>query len=126
MVTDTMIEKVSRGWISYTARQDAIDEWVLDPVAKWMNEGQFDAVWRLILALCRQVDGADLSMIANIGAGPVEEMIRTFGHRALDVIEPAVGGNPILLKALAMVWLWDTPRRERIDEILATHGQQLL
>jgi hypothetical protein len=61
MVTDEMIVKVSRGWIRYTERHEATDEWVLDPVAKWMNEGQCDAVWRLILALCMQVDEADLA-----------------------------------------------------------------
>jgi hypothetical protein len=126
MVTDERIEAVSAAWIRFNATQEEKDEWVLNPVAEWIDEGRVDVVWRLVLALCAEVDEGDLSMIANIGAGPLEEMIVKFGDTAVDLIEPAVNANPNLLKALAAVWRFDMPQRPRIDRILAAHGQDPL
>jgi len=41
-------------------------------------------------------------------------------------MEGALGVNPRLLKALAMVWDSDSPIRPRIDRVLSDHGQELL
>lgn len=68
----------------------------------------------------------DLHLISNIGAGPVEDFVVKFGDQAMNLIEPELGSNPTLLKALAMVWRWDAPIRPRIDRVLAEHGQELL
>jgi hypothetical protein len=126
MVTDDEISTVSRAWLSYTASQDEKDLWAVGAVDNWVNRGQLEVAWRLVLALCSEVDADDLKMIANIGAGPVENMITNFGDAALDLIESLVATNLTLLRAVAMVWAWDEPERERVDRLLAAHGQERL
>jgi len=126
MITNETIQEIARAWIRYNTSHDKEDEWVLDPVGEWISQGQLDATWRLVLALCSEVHGDDLTMIGNIGAGPVEEFIVKFGDAALDLIEPSVAANPILLRALAMVWGWEVPERTRVDRILEEHNQQRL
>jgi hypothetical protein len=126
MITDDDIATLGRAWISYTAGGDEEDLWAVGAVDDWVNGGQLDVAWRLVLALCSEVDADDLKMIANIGAGPVENMITNFGNPALDLIESAVATNLTLLRAVAMVWGWDEPERERVDRLLADHKQERL
>jgi hypothetical protein len=101
-------------------------EWAIERVETWVSSGDLDVAWQLIEALLREVPADDVTMIANVGAGPLENALVTFGDAAMDRVERASDANPALLKALAMVWRWDVPIRPRIDHFLAERRQELL
>jgi hypothetical protein len=122
--SDVQIEEVGLAWLQYHATQDESDEWPLNLVDKWIRAGRIADVWRFIKDVCRRVGQDDLPLISNIGTGPLESFVGTFGDQAIDLIEPELGNNPPLLAALAMVLRRDTPIRLRIDRVLAEHGQE--
>ena len=76
----------------------------------------------MIRCLCSLVDPADASTVGMIGVGPLEGFIRREGDRAMDLIEPAVADDPVLLDALRAVWAWHEPVRPRVDRYLVEHG----
>ena len=123
---DDDIDAVSRACLSYWKSGEESDWWGVEAVMEAEGLGSPQLSWRLLLALCALVDPADLERINDIGAGPLESFIRTFGEEAMDLIEPAVATHPTLLLALGAVWGWSEPFRPRIDRFLARHGQKLL
>ncbi len=79
---------------------------------------------RFVSRLCRDVEAGDEHRIGMIGASPLENLIRDFPERALDFVEAEGEVNPIVLQALAGVWLHDdSVVRARIDSILARKQQ---
>lgn len=124
--SDARIEEVSRVWLRYNKTQSDSDAWALGPVDEWIYRGHLADAWRLILDLCARLGPDDVSMIANVGAGPLESFVVKYGDRAMDLIEPEMHVNPTLLKAVAMVWQWDEPIHQRVDRALAEHRRESL
>ena len=126
MTSDGEIAAVARAWIRYNITQNDGYFWAFARAEEWLNSEQIGVAWRFVVALCSLVECNDMTVIANIGAGPVEDFIVKFGDSGLDLVERAVKGDPVLLKALAMVWAWDSPERSRVDRILVENGQERL
>lgn len=120
---DNEIPMLVKAWLRYQATKDQADWWATDRVMEL--RGHLDGLWRIVLAICAEVDD-DNDVIYDIGAGPLESMISQFGDAAMDLIEPALAGNPTLLKSLAGVWGWKSPTRPRVDRVLAEYGQEPL
>lgn len=119
---DSELAALTDAWLRYQVTKDQADWWAADCVIDLA--GQLDALWRVIQVLCQKVAEDDRSTISHIGAGPLEDMIRQHGDEAMDLIEPAIAGNPTLLKALACVWGWKEPTRPRVDRVLAQYGEE--
>lgn len=119
---ESEIQAITDGWLRYTATKDEADWWAANAVLELTEE--LDPLWEVTLALCAKVDEDDMARIPDIGAGPLESMIVSFGDAAMDLIEPALAHNPTLLKALACVWVWKEPVGPRVDRVLAEHGQR--
>jgi hypothetical protein len=124
--SDYELSAVTAAWLYYTVTNDERYEWTIDPNLEWSTEGSLQLGWRLVLECCSLTDENDMDRILAIGAGPLEDFIRRFGDEAMDLVEPAVDSNPVLLKALAGVWGWDEPTRPRVDRVLQAHGQESL
>ncbi len=89
-----------------------------------------ETFWRLVLAICAQVDPADVDaggfLEVDIGAGPLEDFIRKFRHEAMDLIEPELSRNRTLLESLGGVWVerGDNELLARLDAALAANGSR--
>jgi hypothetical protein len=126
---DEEILAISQAWVDYHRREDEKHWWACEAVMELDHEPTLergDLLWRLILGMCSLLRPDELALIANVGAGPLEEFIRLYGDQALELIEPEVNTNRTLLLALAGVWGWSEPTRPRIDQILQTNDQDLL
>ncbi len=121
--SDDEIAAVGRAWIDYHRTRTQRDWWAVETVIEAV---ELEVAWRLVLTLCHLADPQDLRLVSNIGAGPLEDLIRRHSDHAMDLIEPAVASNHTLLIALAGVWGWDEPVRPRVNRVLAAHGQELL
>lgn len=79
--------------------------------------------WPLILALL--ASAANDHEIGLVAAGPLEELLRMYGHDFIDRIEAEARTNQALRLALEGVWLRGTLRQEpdvvadRVDRITA-------
>jgi len=80
-------------------------------------------MWRFVLKLCEDVANDDSDMIGMIGAGPLHDVIDTWPDAALTSIEAEVDATPTLLRALSIVIAPTALAQQRIDAILARHGQ---
>lgn len=101
-------------------------DWVIEQQDDWLLHGDYNSMWRFIVKVCEDVASDDEDMIGMIGAAPLENMIVTWPDTALGLVEVEVGRNPTMLRALAGVWTQGLPIRERLDAILARHGQERL
>jgi hypothetical protein len=116
------IARVSAAWLAYVASDDPEHEWASDVAEEWTAEPNYEALHRFVLQLCADVDANDTDVIGRIGAGPLEDLIVKWPHRALAIVEAEVGTNRTLLKALGTVWSQGQPNvRRRIDATLARH-----
>lgn len=140
--SDRQITEVARAWVGYQGRRDvdgapAVDEtdpdwWAAEAVMDADGPDRRDLQWRLIRALCALADPGDRHVIIMIGAGPLEDFIQCSADEgptredrsdeAMDLVEAAVATDPVLLAALGAVW--GDYSRQRIDRILAAHGQK--
>jgi hypothetical protein len=120
---DSEIARVSAAWLAYVAGHDPEQQWASDVKEEWSAERNYATMSRFVLRLCRDVDPGDADVIARIGAGPLEDLIVTWPHRAFILVEAEVETNPTLLHALATVWTQGQPFvRGRIQAILARNG----
>jgi hypothetical protein len=123
---DLDIAQASTAWFAYQATEDEQYDWVINLQNQWRENGNYEAMWRFILKLCKDVANDDDDMIGMIGAAPLEDMIVSWTDTALSMIEVEVEKNPTMLRALAGTWTQGLPIRERLDAILARHGQERL
>jgi hypothetical protein len=118
--TDSDIARASAAWFAYQATEAEKYDWVRDLQDRWREDGNYEAMWRFVLELCKDVANDDDDMIGMIGAAPLEDMIVSWTDTALRLVEAEVKKNPTMLRALAGTWTQGLPIRERIDAILAS------
>ena len=116
------ITRVSEAWLLLQATKDAQYDWSVDLKEAWREAGDYSAMSRYVLQLCRDVAPDDGESIGMIGASPLEDLIETWPDMGLLLVENNVESNPVLLQALKSVWARQPAVRERIDAILAAHG----
>lgn len=103
------------------------DDWAHELLGEWIFDDEIKKAWLAILAICARLRWEDEpKVVAWLGAGELEDFVVGFGDRAMDLIEPHLKANDTLLKALACMWRWDEPIRDRVDRALVAHGQELL
>jgi hypothetical protein len=128
------IAELTEAWLRYHrefAGSDLPDEhpddWAGYLVSEWIFDGEAEKTWLAILAISERLRWEDEpKVVAWFGAGALEDFVAEFGDRAMDRIEPQLESNETLLKALACVWRWGEPIRDRVDRALAAHQQERL
>ena len=110
-------DRAAVGWLE--CQRTGIDpyDWVEEQTLDWMRNGNSMAMWRFVLKLCETVD--DRETIAQIGAGPLYDMVRVWPDVTLPLVEVEAHNNPALLQALSGVITSKPAVRQRIDAILA-------
>ncbi len=121
--SDKEVARVSEAWLALQATKDSQHDWSVDAKETWREAGDYSAMLRLVLQLCRDVAPDDGENIVMIGVSPLEDLIREWPDATLSLVEKEVDSNPTLLKALKSVWTRQQAVRERIDAILAAHGE---
>jgi hypothetical protein len=94
VVEDDLAER----WIAHAkSRSDQyFDAWVL--VDRLVHE-EPALGWRAILRIVQLADG-DPSVLGDIGAGPLEDLVRLYPVPYLDLAEAEAAANPLFAKAL--------------------------
>jgi uncharacterized protein DUF6869 len=121
--SDKEVARVSEAWLALQATKDSQHDWSVDAKEAWREAGDYSAMLRLVLQLCRDVAPDDGENIVMIGVSPLEDLISEWPDATLSLVEKEVDRNPVLLQALKSVWTRQQAVRERIDAILAAHGE---
>ncbi len=121
--SDDDVARVSEAWLALQATKDDQYDWSVDVKDTWREAGDYSASLRLVLQLCRDVAPDDEESIVMIGVSPLEDLIGEWPDTALSFAETEVDRNPVLLEALKCVWTRQPAVRQRIDAILAAHGE---
>jgi hypothetical protein len=121
--SDKEVARVSEAWLALQTTGDPQYDWSVDTMETWREAGDYSAMLRLVLQLCRDVAPDDGENIVMIGVSPLENLIGEWPDRALSCVEQEVKNNPVLLQALKCVWMRQPAVRQRIDAILAACGE---
>lgn len=121
--SDEEVARVSEAWLALQATKESQYDWSVDAKETWREAGDYSAMLRLVLQLCRDVALDDDERIGMIGVSPLEDLIEEWPDAALALVEKEVESNPVLLQALKFVWTRQPAVRDRIDAILAAHGE---
>jgi len=122
--SDERVAEVSRAWVRYQSK-DREQPDVEDP-DWWACElvmglhGEIDTEWRMVLSLCSLAEHE--KAVEMIGVGPIEGLLDQYGEQAMDVIEAETNPSPTLRQALASVWAFSSPARERFETYLVGLG----
>jgi hypothetical protein len=119
---DHEIARVSEAWLLLQVTNDAQYDWSVDAKEAWREAGDYPAMSRYVLQLCRDVAPDDEASIGMIGASPLEDLIEAWPDAGLSLVERNVESNRVLLQALKSVWTRQPAVREGIDAILAAWG----
>ena len=78
--------------------------WAWDAVNRLCHEAPLDA-WPIILRLVELAD--DDKLLGDIGAGPLEDLLKKHGALLLTHVESRAASDTQFRKALSSVWLSD-------------------
>jgi hypothetical protein len=118
------MQQISAAWLASATAGGDLDDRVACWLDKWLMAGDYMAIWRLMLMLCRDVASDDSDTIEMIGHD-LSRMIEEWPDPALALIEAEVAGNPTLFKALLNVSRGGKVTADRIDAILIRHVEQV-
>jgi hypothetical protein len=121
--SDKEVARVSEAWLALQATEDSQYDWSIDVMETWREADDYSAMLHLVLQLCRDVAPDDSKNIGMIGVSPLEDLIGEWPDAALSLVEKEVESNPVMLQALKSVWTRQPAVRQRIDAILAAHGE---
>jgi hypothetical protein len=98
---------------------NASNHWAIDQVDRWQSENH-EMLWKFILAIFKR-DLPDI-VIANLAAGPVEELLSRFGEDYIDRVESLARSDPKFNYVLGGVWqlfmtndIWERVQAARRD-----------
>lgn len=90
-------------------------EWAVDRLWELVNDDP-DEAWTLIRGIISATSGEEA--LCNVGAGPLEALIRYHGDRFIDQIESAARQDEKFRFALSCVWASDSPVGPRLETLL--------
>jgi hypothetical protein len=127
MMDDQKLNELIDAWIAYydapKSREREKFEWAAQAVLAWSgrSSGDSEMLWQFIMAAYKR-DLSDL-VLANLAAGPVEDLIANFGAKYIDRIEELARQDPRFNQLLGGVWkrggpgdIWDRVIRARNTE----------
>lgn len=111
LLTDSEIAETAATWVQYhrggpNAPRDDKNFWAFERVATLVRKHPGDA-WVVILAmvsLCEDRANDNECVLANIGAGPMEELLGKHGPDFIDAVELEARRWPAFRQMLTNVW----------------------
>ncbi len=79
-------------------------------------DSDVETAWKVVTLLCKEAEGA--LEYANIGAGPLEDLLHGEPLRSLQYLDEMVEDNPMAINAVACVWIGDPSIRKHLDFLL--------
>jgi uncharacterized protein DUF6869 len=123
------VQRLSREWVAAKRRQargDSVDaardDELVDELIEMRRPGEqeaFEAYGAFVRDVCESVAPDEEWVVSSIGAGPLEDLLRTWPDLALTFIEREAEQCETLREALTNVWVLE----ERVDSILAKYGK---
>jgi hypothetical protein len=110
---------VAAAWVRYQVAPSEDEWWAVEQVME-LVEVDIATAWEVVTALCDAA--SEPETLCDIGAGPLENMIRSYGVDALRLLDSA--SDEKLLEAACCVWLTDPELEQQLDSLLSTHGRQ--
>jgi hypothetical protein len=89
-------------WLRYAASGEADGSWAYDALTRLIDEDPATA-WEIILELVHRASPGDAFDL--VAAGPLEDLVAWQGREVIDLIEPRVGADEPLRRALAGLWV---------------------
>jgi Family of unknown function (DUF6869) len=108
-------------YLRHQANKNDQDFWAWQKVFQIVRSGDLDLAWEVTLLLLRKAETDDA--LSFVAAGPLEDIIDSYGDKALDRVEQACDEDPRLQLALSGIWLLpDSPVLERWRGLMERYG----
>ena len=101
---DNELEDLVKTWIDHALRGGDELFWAWDRVTKLTTHDP-ESVWPIILDLIQAAPNDQV--LANIGAGPLEDLLCWHGAAFIERVEQAASRNSRFRKSLAATWGWN-------------------
>lgn len=110
-MSDLELQKIAETWITlYHLPEDSIERqknfWAFSKMEDLCNNDP-ENCWKVI-QLIRELDGSD-TVLANLAAGPLEDLLVSYGETFIDRIEVLAKDDTQFKKLLGAVWKRDIP-----------------
>ena len=94
---------IATAYLAYLRDNADQNAWAFDLVLEWGFDSQWENVWQLILAICREPDIEDRALAA-LGSGPLEDLLCNSGRAHVDRVIAEASINEHLARMLTGVW----------------------
>lgn len=111
------LPQLAAAWVRYQVAASEDDWWAVEQVVE-LVEVDLATAWELVSALCDAAGTQET--LCDIGAGPLEDMIKRYGIEVLRRLDSVT--NEKLLTAASCVWLSDAALETQLDSLLEAHG----
>ena len=107
----TELMQISQAWIEYHHAGDQADEhhrdfWAYEKLSELTREAP-ETAWDLMVAILRQ-DQSD-TIVANLAAGPMEDLLGMHGERFIQRIESMAKVDHLFYKLVTAIWQNEIP-----------------
>ena len=97
--------------------------WAWEEVNRRVRSNDLDTAWEITLLLLQKASDDALGYVA---AGPLEDVVDGYGHRALDRMEQVFENDPRLQFALSGIWLLpDSPVLQRWQDLMTKYDFEM-
>ena len=114
---DTLADAYLR---QHTTKSDD-DFWACEQVDTIIRAGDLQAAWGITRLLLNKTESDET--LWYVAAGPLEDFVDGYGHRALDVLEQSCQSAVRLQFALSGIWLLpESPVLNRWQDLMTKYG----
>ncbi len=108
-------------YLRYYHQKNAEDSWILEKADVLLNNN-IDEVWEITRAVIEKAPSNEA--LAYVAAGPLEDLLRTYGHMVIERVEQEAAKSEKFVLALSAVWGLEpgTPIFERWYALMWKHG----
>ena len=113
---DVGIEEIASAWIAFSEHAEHPKEeddnfWAYEHLSRYVSS---DSSRAMDIILCILSINHSERVLANVGAGPLEELLLHHGDEILERVEFLANNNAYFHEALGMVWVDSLPGKVRM------------
>lgn len=114
------LEAVAAAWVAHQREEEDATNWAVGSAYELVTAAE-DTAWELVLRVVDQI-ADDESLLCDLGAGPLEDAVKTFGLRFIARLKEEARTRPALVQAASCLWTTIGELNDEIDSLLAEHG----